>query len=1269
MKFDALQKALKFKNKSVSINSDLSPSIGNLLQLCYDSQPLTIENAKLVAEDSDSKTITIAGTSTFLHVVDLPVTGIFSLDEAEEVQGRIKYALPGDWKFSTSFPHIPTGFNFLPDSIEASNQSLLDTLNLSNSFFVVTTKAQADLDSHVDLEQGINFVGQINLPDEILAIFSEFVSSKKDLKIYGSIHIPTDQDTIPALQPLQRPWDLDTRVPGINLKVKLELDFKVGQLSFNQFLVRIYSPHAADWLDRNSAYEPEQGFTAAIAIPSADVQAVISAASVSTNSLLFRGTFQGAKLKKLAELIDISGSDSLASYLPEQLKDIERTLAEIELISAAVMVVKDQNKITASGTYFTIGLPHITWQVWKDHFQIQDIFCAFSVQDPFGSALLTAQITGTCVVENQPIRVFASTAEQFTVYAELEEHATIPLKNLLHTYVPEIPPPSDLTIDSLSIAIAPYKSYSMALVMAQDADAWCLDLGSQQLAVQDVNLSLIYPNGGAVKGSVSGSIHLGEIAQISVAYSIPGNIELNGKLPKIKLTELAREIAGKDKFYFPDGFPEVELVNSDVFFTRESQASPGNANQPNANQPAESSYVFRLNTTITIDQTVGLNLAATVLKDSRGSGFAAGIWTTAWSEGWSPGTLWKPLSILTFEQIGLFFCSIAPAADQINQIIPTENVPAIDRLGTIVQKKKFKLNAGVTFFTTLKLSSGSVEVLQDIFGNLTFDLFASITEQGSTSMIAHLDISHSKGIFEFDGFFLDWATTDTTNVDITANTSGRLTIDSESLNFDLGGTLKSDATGELNLAINDWVHPFGYQKLTIKNFQVGIVFAGKDAGGVSMTLSGSFNFVTKTGKYFTFGVAGAITNFEIPTGLAFILQSENNELLKFGEIIEGITTIDVYDVDFGGSLNIWVTMIKIIDQILQIRQLEFWAVEVSTIQIDGKQYDKGFGLKGDIEIFGKPVLLDVRIDQKIEKPKFYGSAELPEAIKIGKVLSLTRTKQQTDKGPILQVASELDTEHQYYLFVAARVVLLDLIEADLYAEATNEGFKFLYQLEVGNQGNGAWASQSVWVLVNAKQLIFKAGFDIDFGFKDVTLGPLTIDGLEIIPSIPLPNLKVKATLEVAGNVSQGQFSISGSLDFACLGKSWHPHLSIKINLSDAPQSLNDVGNTIKNWLITEPRQVFEEILKDFDKFINWAKEQFDRFKEKAAEIAKFMQDQFNKAKEEITEALKTVGYALDEVIKALQEGLNLTKEEAEELAKAAFTYATKCAIKTAASLL
>jgi gas vesicle protein len=1264
MKFNALQKALKIKNKAVTINADLSPSIGDLLQRCYDNQPLTIEKAQLVTEDSARNTITISGTSTFLNVADLAITSTFFLDESEEVQSIIKYALlgdasaPGDWKFSTSFPNIPTGFNVLPGSIEASPHALLDTLNLSDAFFVLTTQAQDDFENHVRLEQGMNFVGKVNLPAEILTIFSDFVSSRQGLTIYGSIHIPKETDTIPSLQPLQRPWDLETPVPGINLKVNLDLDFKAGNLKFDRFFVRIYSPHATDWLDNNRAYEPDQGFTATIAIPSAEVQATISAASAGSNSLLFNGAFQGAKLKKLANLIDISGSDSLASHLPEQLRTIEDTLKEIELLTASVVLIKNKNKITASATYFTIGLPHITWQVWENHFLIQDLFCAFSVHDPFGSASLTAQVAGTCLIENQPIQVFASTAENFTVYAELEEHAAIPLKNLLHTYVPHVPPPSDLTIDSLGIAIAPYHSYSMALIMAEDADAWHLGLGNTQLVVEDVNLSLIYPSGGTVSGGVSGSIRLGEVAQVSVAYDIPGNIQLQGHLPNIKLTELAREIAQVSNFYLPAGFPDLELRDSQVLFSKESQPSD-DAEPPTR----ESSYAFSLATTVTINQSAELNLAAAVLKTPETTGFAAGLWTPASSTGWSPGSLWKPLSFLQFEQVGLFFCSIEPTTAQVQQVIPADVVPAIAGLGPV--STRFALRSGVTLFTTLNLHTGSVEALKYIFGDsVTFKLFASATQTGETTMIAHLGDDHPKGQFTFSGFFLIWEKTKDEQVDVSLHAGGNLAIGSSSpLSFDLGGTLRSDSSFSIDLSVDNWVKPFGYERLTIEHFHIGIELIN---GLLEMTLGGMFSFLTRKQKRFTFTVVGAIADFEVPTGLAFSLTSANHELLTFGEIIEGITTIDVYELKPTNAIeSSWIQMIKIIDQILQIRELEFWAVENGSIRIGRKSYEQGFGFKGDIQLFGKPVLLDVMIEESLTDSKFHGKAELPDAVVVGNVLSLTRTESESDKGPILEVASHIvDNQHPYYLFVAARVVLLDIVRADIFGEATEQGFQFVYHLQIGRRDNGVWADQMVHILVDANQLAFSAGISINLGFSNVTLGPLKIDGLEIIPAISL-NSQVGASLELSGNVSKGKFGIKGSLDFDTPGTSWHPSLDINIDLSTAPTQLKEVGNHILNWLKTEPEKVFAEILKDFTKFLDWAKKQFEQFKEKAVELARFMQNQFQKAEKEIAEALKTVGYALEKVIQALEEGLNLAREEAEKLANAAFT----CATTTAAALL
>src|SRR5262249_50565291 len=193
------------------------------------------------------------------------------------------------------------------------------------------------------------------------------------------------------------------------------------------------------------------------------------------------------------------------------------------------------------------------WRVWDDHFQIYNIACSFAIRTPFNSPSVSVKLLGTLDIEGVPLNVFASNIEGFTVYAELAEKQTIPLKQLLQTYAPEVPAPSDLTVNSLRVSATPFKQYMMATTMAQGPDSWSLDVGPGKLKVSDASLIFSYPKGGRVNGTFGGSIAFGDIAKLSMRYDLPGNFVIRTLLPEVKLSQLVKTLSNQP-VEMPGGF-------------------------------------------------------------------------------------------------------------------------------------------------------------------------------------------------------------------------------------------------------------------------------------------------------------------------------------------------------------------------------------------------------------------------------------------------------------------------------------------------------------------------------------------------------------------------------------------------------------------------------------------------------------------------------------------------------------------------------------------
>ena len=1244
-----LRKALAIVGGRVRIATDtLTPNVAALLRTTYGGAPIAIEAAHPGPGDGSNGAVVVRGTSTFLNVKDAPVELHAHVDSAGNAQLLLKYdvlgdrSAPGSWKFSHSFPTLPKVVDWTRP-MNDSNTAPLDELPFFDASFFVVSQAQHAPVFDVPLAPGINFVGHL-MPTGIDVV--EFLlSGAGTMTVYGTVNPAETASTLPALRPAEYAWSSTAVPPDITLQAALTGTHSVGRLQLDKLSFRLYSPASQAWLEKHPTYQPVFGYSAKLAIPSAHITVdVFAALELGATEMILFGNFTGVTLGKLAGLADIAGTSDLIAQLPDSVKSAGDALGKLELMNAGLSISLANSKLALGWVSLTVGMPELRWNVWADHFEIDSIACRFLVTDPFKALAndspraqrLGVTFYGAMKIEGVPVDIVATNDDGFVVYAELGAAQTIPLKSLMEKYVPGVPPPGDLTVDKLRVSVAPGKSYAMAMSMAQQPHPWIIPLGPKQLTVSDVTLSFVYPTGGPAGGSFAGTIALGKAATLAIDWTIPGPVVLKAALPHISLTDLAREIANVGNLTLPPSFPELALNNSTVSLTRQSSA-------------AGAEYDFRLATTVAIGDAANLKFAAVVLKSPQSTGFAAGIWTGAWPHGktgWSPGSLWQPLSALTIESAGLFICSVAPSAAQLRTIVPTSDVPAL-------LQQKFELKAGVNFYASMRLQ-GSVAVLRQLFGDIRFDLFAALGTDRSTALVARVDFDQNKGAFTFHDFTLAWNSTSSANVDIAAAAAGTLSIGGESLRFVVAGRVSSDGSAALGLSVQDWVHPFGYQRLVVQRFGVELALS---PAGVTIELDGTFEFKTKDDKAFLFAVAGAITDFEAPTAIAFALKSESpGKLLKISEVIEGITTIDVTSFDTPAGFTPWALEVRIIDLFLAIEELSFWAVLVDRVQIAGKTYTKGFGFRGSVTLFGKPVVLYVEVEEA--QKKFAGSAEFPESIVLGKVLTLSRptgpkfaaanvlagTGVAAGKGPVLAVSSYIDEQHPNYLLVAAHVELFDIIKADIYGKATNDGMQFSYDLAAGTAGQGAWAAQHIDILVSREKLAFGANVSYQVGLKNVSLGGFEIFPGLSVPRISLPDFHIKLAASVGATASPPKFHLGGSLDFEFMGLSLSPSFTLDLDLANAPSELAKIGPLLLAWIEDHLKELLKSLLNVFAKFEEWVKKNFEAFKDAAKAVAKVLSDVFGKGEDAAREVLHALGYAQSAIEDAVSSVYALAKK-------------------------
>jgi hypothetical protein len=951
--------------------------------------------------------------------------------------------------------------------------------------------------------------------------------------------------------------------------------------------------------------------------------------------VILAGRFSGVTLRALADLVDVAGTSDLLQELPDRVRDGVDTLGGLELTSAAVALRLPETGagVGIGWAALTVGLPELNWHVWDDHFTITQAACRFVIADPLGTGTrrrpgpdgtpaadttnkFGVTVAGSMAIEGVPVEVVASNDDGFTVAARLGEAQTIPLRDLVTTHLPGAPPLPDLTIDALSASVAPGRSYGMAMRMVGEPNPWTLPIGPVTLTVSDVALAFTKPRGGPASGAITGTIALGS-GSMTMACAVPGELTLKADLPRIALTELAREIAAVADLTLPPGFPDLALEHSTVLLTKNG-----------------ATYDVRLRTTVAIGDAVDLELAAVVLRSAETTGFAAGIWTGAWANGsgWSPGDVWEPLRALTIEKVGLFLSSVAPTTTQLTNLVPTGAVPA-------ALQSRFQLKAGVNLLASLRIDTGSVEVLRNIFSDtVRFDLFAALGQDGSAQVVARFDADQPIGAFVFNYFELAWTRTSSATMEIDVKAAGSLTVADESLRYAVTGRVSSDGSAALQLDVADWVHPFGYDRLVINRLGVSIALSPE---GVTIGLAGEFRFTTKDAKDFLFAAAGSVTNFEAPSALAFLLRSDSpGQLLKVSEVIEGITTIDVTSLDTPAGFTPLAVQVRILDLFLQIRELCFWVVLADRVEIGGKRYTKGFGFRGDITLFGKPVLLYAEVHQ--QERRFAGRAELPEEVEIGNVLALRRPSGATTlpsatatataqglepgKGPVLAVSSYIDAEHPEYLYVAAEVALFDLITLDLYGRANDDGLTFSFDLRAGTSGTAAWAQQHVDVLVSRERAHVRAGLSCGYGLKDVTLGGFDLFGIVTVPSVTLPDFRLAAALTVDAGLDPAVFALTAALGFTFMGLTVTADARLELDLALVAKELDALGGALLDWVEQHLEDLLAAILDTAEQFASWVEDNLEALGEVAEEVARVLKEVYGKGQEAATDLLTAIGF-------------------------------------------
>lgn len=651
-------------------------------------------------------------------------------------------------------------------------------------------------------------------------------------------------------------------------------------------------------------------------------------------------------------------------------------------------------------------------------------------------------------------------------------------------------------------------------------------------------------------------------------------------------------------------------------------------------------------------------------------------------ESWSPGSIWSPLKDVTFKESGLLFSSL-PETE--STTLSSLNIFTESEVPSIVTGD-FEVKKGITFFTTLELDDFLKPLSSLIGDNQTLALYANSDLSNKLTLMAKFGAADFKpnpnAIFEFRDFDLEWNITGTT-YDLTASANGLFYPPDGSeggIGLTLSSTIKpEEADISLMLTISDWVHPFGYDHLTVKEFYASVVLGGS-AEGITLQLGGDFQFTTDSKNTFEFGVAGEIADFEVPTGVAFLLKDTSpGQEITISDLINGITSIDTSGIPG----------IDFIDTILTVKNVDFAVVEGSSLHIGDKVFNKGFTANADFDVLEQTeIIIDVEITGTGATQKFSGLAQMVDAVKIGEIFTLSgydnvQKIPDLTKGPMIAVASDgivvkgVNDDKPVYFYANGYIKVLDVIQDYLYGIATKDGlFEFTLSVQEGIQvGNsGTWGGYTVSAGLNPDTYSFHCLFDFNFGWKNVSIGPLEVFGVNLIPEVPLPNFSISAGLGVFADGKAMTFEIMGEFTFQFLGIDLayggpnDMKTIFKINLGSALTSLSDIKDTVWNWLLQNIAGLFADAFNVMSKFVDWVKDNMVALALDVKKVAEAIYNAFSQVYEDIANALKEIGYAASQIYDALVNALNVAIDEAEKIVDDIFDAVKNCAVDTAGSL-
>lgn len=804
--------------------------------------------------------------------------------------------------------------------------------------------------------------------------------------------------------------------------------------------------------------------------------------------------------------------------------------------------------------------------------------------------------------------------------------STIDVAALLDKVLPT-PVHAALVLDELDFVVQATDGGAFSLATGLTGD-WSIPVGIATIDLTGASMELARDSSGttgaiAVQGNVAGSG-----ISFDGSWTLPGTFALSAAFPPIDLSSLAATLSGTTP---PSGLPAVGLAAGMVAIVLDV---------------ASGDYTFALAADATVSGNDVGGGVFVVRRTATAFGFLVGFVVPGT---WSPADLWSDLGPifekLTFTNSGLVVSTLPPGPPNLPNIGRRASLPAT-------------VSPGFTFFSTLALSGDILGPLSNLFDStVTFDLNAVVDTANpvNSDIKAIFNASAGSNAIEFKSVIVDLKPGAET---FTISANAVLTIQGDAITLVGIGAIALSPTpaASFSILIENWVEPFGIPNLTVVAFGLQVKV---EETGLTIGLLGAFE-IGSGARSFTLVVFGELTDFEEPTAIGFMLDADDqNNPLMLTDVIEQFTTLDLSSVPVLNAVG--------------FTKLEFYVVDdPNGFTIGDYTFPPGIGLHADIFVYTWEAKFDLQV---VYDKGIIASGSINDPISLFGVFALSDVS--GTKGPSGSIdttalpsrkaraearrasrnrrtasSTALAVADKPYFTLDGRVQFLGIAES-VKAQASKTSFDF----QVSFAFLEVVTATLDCSLIDAKNFSAAATFGFDL---NVTLGPLVIDGVTLIPQVTIDGPQAEFDLSIAVNPTVIA-ELSCRLTFAWRG--WSFDVSFTLNAGDIANELTHLWSAMIGWLQDHVEDVFSEILGDVAKWVDAVKNVFTELGDDIDEVANALANYFVTAAEDAAQYLKDLGFDFDAIVQALYDYFKIAWADAVAIAEALFD--DICPVETA----